>query len=795
MQLDPNERVTREIGQAAVGLTYDGGHLQQGADPADGVEYSNPHPAGPKSLKYQELTTRALAIAGAGSHTELHLETSASVRARGLRVFADLQVLNLADPLTNGIATTLHGHVPTSPSQVAITPDLSSELGVGIGGSLQIAAEPRTVTAIVQDPMSLKEAGVYVMPAGVPAGVHSSGDTRTILAATTHPVSWQQVRELNELGFAVTSREVIDHPPAGLPKFGTPGPLSTRDAVGVETVAVGLAILEVGLLAGAAFAVGARRQRRDLALVAAAGGDQRQVGAVVLAGGLVLGVVGSIIGAAASLGVARLALSSVSHNVGRSPGHFDVRPLELLAVMALGIVTSVLSSVLPARSAARADVVGALTGRRGAIGTPKRVSIGGVGMIVVGVVIAERATADFHFRVILVGAVLSELGFVVCSPAVVGAAGRLARFVPLSPRLALRDASRHRGRSGPAVAAIMAAVAGSIAVSTYFITTTDQDRDSYRPEARVGQPYLALGSVARPRLAAVMSVLRSDLGASRVAQVTTVNCVEVATHCWPLNVGVTRSQADDLAVGDASMLQLLSGRRNPAAAAALLAGKVVVFSQQPATLYRESSGDGGERSLPGLTEYVDDVGSKGSAVAGIISPAVAAGLRARTHGDDYIAVTAQAPTQQQIDRANDQLPRQAYLVVAGRFHRGDISIGLTVLAIVAAIVTLASTAVAVGLSMAESKPDLVTLAAVGAKPTVRRLLVASQAGTVALLGASLGVVAGVIPAWAVLHALRRGPFELPWTTVALVVLGVPLLAMLGSAAFAGSRLVVDRRAT
>ena len=46
-----------------------------------------------------------------------------------------------------------------------------------------------------------------------------------------------------------------------------------------------MALLEVVLLAGPAFAVGARRQSRTLALMAASGGTPKQARRVILAGG------------------------------------------------------------------------------------------------------------------------------------------------------------------------------------------------------------------------------------------------------------------------------------------------------------------------------------------------------------------------------------------------------------------------------------------------------------------------------------------------------------------------------
>ncbi len=47
-------------------------------------------------------------------------------------------------------------------------------------------------------------------------------------------------------------------------------------------LAIGFGVLEIVLLAGTAFAVGARRQTRELGLVAAAGGTARDVRRIVL---------------------------------------------------------------------------------------------------------------------------------------------------------------------------------------------------------------------------------------------------------------------------------------------------------------------------------------------------------------------------------------------------------------------------------------------------------------------------------------------------------------------------------
>jgi putative ABC transport system permease protein len=602
------------------------------------------------------------------------------------------------------------------------------------------------------------------------------------------------VQRLNAIGVAALSRAVMQHPPAGVPTTESSNPLTTKDAIGVETVAIGLAILEVTLLAGAAFAVGARRQRHDLALVAAAGGDAGTVRSVVLAGGLVLGVIGAVIGVGLGLALAPAALPFVVHHSGHRAGHFDVRPWEIAGIGVLGVVTGVLAAVLPARSAAREDVVLALSGRRGILRTARRIPAIGVVMIVAGVVIAVAATHNFHFRVILAGAVVAELGFAICAPSLIGVVGRLGRYVSLAPRLALRDAARHRGRSGPAVAAIMAAVAGSIAVSAFFTTSEHDRRADYVASARIGQPYLE--TTARPGSAAwaqYADVLRHDLGAEGVVPVTRAACVRVHTRCAQFATFSSATSATDIAVGNASMLDVLTGHTDAGAVRALSDGEIVLFDPTrdlPATITDETPTL--FVALERASIYHDVIGRSGTPVAGLMTPATAHLLGIRTAPAGMVGLTSTMPTAQQEDRAFEQLPSRVALILDRGYH-SNIGVGLLVLALAAAIVTLGATAVAVGLSMAESKPDLITLSAVGGRPVTRRLLVASQAGTVAVLGAAEGVIAGLIPAWAILRSLNRPDFILPWTTIGVVVVGIPLLAMLGTAAFAGSRLTLDRR--
>ena len=102
------------------------------------------------------------------------------------------------------------------------------------------------------------------------------------------------------------SRAVVEDPPpdSELPAELTQWQASADDAsIAVIVLVVVMALLEVVLLAGPAFAVGARRQSRTLALMAASGGTPKQARRVILAGGLVLGGVAAVLGVVLGIGV------------------------------------------------------------------------------------------------------------------------------------------------------------------------------------------------------------------------------------------------------------------------------------------------------------------------------------------------------------------------------------------------------------------------------------------------------------------------------------------------------------
>jgi putative ABC transport system permease protein len=547
----------------------------------------------------------------------------------------------------------------------------------------------------------------------------------------------------------------------------------------------------------------------------------------------------------------------------------DLRPLELAGLALLGIVTGLVAAVLPARAAARQDVVAALRGRMGVTHTRRRLPTIGLAVAVVGAALAlgggavalaaEQRLGSASDRTlvvavagIVVGAVLTQIGLILATPAIVGAVGRLGRWLPLAPRLALRDAARYRARTAPAVAAILAAVAGSVAVTLFVSGTSDHDRREYTPSLAYGQAVVNAQRqppdsnyyppTAEEQVAAVQRVAPPD----DVFEVRMLNDSGCVTACRQVQLGVPprnlcaldafrRAQGREPTVSESLRLGRdprctysspggyfngsgpvvggyedlvrLTGIRSDAARRALAADGMVVFDQRYV--------DAGQGQLE-LTPY--DPRNQGAApttparvvttpaayvpaegrqfVDGFVSPALAARIGVTPVRSALVLQYETPPSDDVEERVSAELSRlggyeQFFQVERG--YRDNFGIGLLALVLGSAVITLGAAGVATGLAQADGRADHATLAAVGAPPRVRRSLAAWQAAVVGGLGVGLGTLSGFVPMTAYLYADSELRLVPPWRNLALIVVVVPAVAAAGAWLLTRSRLPLERR--
>ncbi|MGW0773045.1 FtsX-like permease family protein [Streptomyces sp. NPDC002835] len=497
-QLSTEQSLERSLG-AADGRLSDPG---MGGEPImqspDGTNYSpvadfsdKPWPDGRADL------AKALP---AGAKTLTDTTGSAKLRTTHGLLHTEIRELKATDPMAEGILDVVDGRLPQKADEVAATTHFLESSGLKVGSAVTARGfdRPYRIVGSYELPNALDTDQVNALPGAMLApldkalkagGFSGTSPSTTILATVSGGFTWNIVKDINAKGVKVSSRAVALNPPADseVPLFRQEGwgnfeasTAAKAAALAAVGTVVGLAMLEICLLAGPAFAVGARRSRRQLGLVGANGGDRRHIRAIVLGGGLVIGVAAAVVGTVLGLILTYLLQPVLEGYMGKRFGHFDVRPLELLGIALLAVLTGLLAAIVPAITSSRQTVLASLTGRRGVRRSSRVLPVVGLIAVTLGAAIAlYGSTMTDQFAVVAGGSALAELGVVALTPALVGLFGRIGGILPLSPRLALRDAVRNRGRTAPAVAAVLAAVAGTVAVATYAASSDAQGEAEY----------------------------------------------------------------------------------------------------------------------------------------------------------------------------------------------------------------------------------------------------------------------------------------------------------------------------
>jgi putative ABC transport system permease protein len=278
----------------------------------------------------------------------------------------------------------------------------------------------------------------------------------------------------------------------------------------VAALCVLVGMLEVVLLVGAAFAVAARRQVRDLGLLAANGGAGADVRRVLLAQGLVLGVLSSVLGTASGVALflgAHDRLEAVFGSYVPWRSDIDWRAVVLVAV--LGATTSVVAALLPGWSVGRLTPVAALSGPFPVRAGESRAHRGALLLAGAGLALLLLGgwATSYTFRphggevtlapaVAALGLLLLVAGVVWGTPWLVRQAARAGARLPLSGRYAFRDAGRHRFRTASAVVALAITVAGAVLASFVVSAAVRQGvTDGWPPEHGVGVDSPAAGAL------------------------------------------------------------------------------------------------------------------------------------------------------------------------------------------------------------------------------------------------------------------------------------------------------------
>ena len=352
------------------------------------------------------------------------------------------------------------------------------------------------------EPVLYVQAGSQTAQALLDSGFSGRGEVTAYLSGDV-PDDYAAYRAYNRAGFSVLFKPVMLQP--GPVESAFEGQYSAGGAwmILLPLLFVGvLALAEAGLLAGAAFAVGARQQRRSTALLSVTGAEPATLRQTMVFSGLWCGLAGAIGGAVVGVagGMAVVWAAQGRHVPVYGP-HVPWWPV--VAAVVLGLACAVVAAWIPARAVAGQNAWAAIkgtTGERRPVSRPVLVAglvLTAVGLLlavvasVVGMALPTLGALLAALPWLAVGLVASALlllvGVLMLLPGTVTGVARAAGRLPVPLRMAARDAHRNRSRTVPVAAAVVAATAVGAAVLTSMaqVDASTSAQDGYH---RHGSP-------------------------------------------------------------------------------------------------------------------------------------------------------------------------------------------------------------------------------------------------------------------------------------------------------------------
>jgi putative ABC transport system permease protein len=687
------------------------------------------------------------------------------------------------------------GAYPSGPGQVALTSQLAALYGAHVGGSWRAAGASWRVTGIVQDPSNLSDEFALVAP----------GQVR-------HP---SQVIILLGPAAARLATSDGDVTLPGVPAAALSVPTGMQ---GGFSPAVLILVLEVvglgfiGLLSVASFSVLAQRRLRALGMLSAIGATERNLRLVVTAGGLVVGAVGALAGAA--LGLA--AWIAYVPALERATDHaVDPASLPWWAV-AIGagfaIVTSVLASRSPARAMAALPVVATLSGRPAPPKAMHRSALPGVIVFALGLFCLAFAGGQAgppggghgNPPLLLLGGLVGMIaGIFLLAPLGIGVltAGAGPRL-PVAARIAVRDLVRYRARSGAALAAVTFAMFLAMVICLVGSERTGNPLEPSGPNLSTSQLVVTAGSSPSPGM---MMQLTSVQEASLARRLNRLAVSLHARAAVPLESAAQLYQAGTAPHSDftgsvyvatpqlLAMYGIKASQIDPGTdvltARAGLAGlsnmeMIWQGSGGGSQVDGNGGGQGGNGPSCAVSNCLADpaIQTIGSLPDGTAAPSTLITEYAvrryhlQTHLNGWLIQAPVPLTTSQIQAARHiTLAYQAPLEIASAgTDFGEIAgVGTAVGILIALGVLIAS----VGLIRSETAQDLRTLTATGASTSTRRTITATTAAALGLLGAVLGLAFAVVASLVWAHASLAALFgDVPVADVLTLLIGLPLVA-------------------
>ena len=696
----------------------------------------------------------------------------------------ELRSQDPSGPYGRPVLGLLAGRYPTGPDQVAMTSGVASLFDLRIGDIWHQGGRARLLVGLVENPANLLDEFALAAPGQISAPSQVS----ILLDATPGSVA----------AFSLPDGATAEAPP----------PAARIGSAVLVLVFATLGLLLIGLVAVAGFTVMAQRRLRALGMLGALGATDRNVRLVMIANGAVVGVVGTLAGAAIGLAgwvAAAPELETIAeHRIDR----LNLPWWVIATAMALAIVTAIAASWWPARAAARIPVVAALSGQPARPVPAHRSALRGGILLLIGLGFLSFADVNGGIPpLVAAGIVATTLGILFIGPLCIARLATASRRSPIAVRLALRDLARYQARSAAALAAICLAVgiAATIVIAASQAASQAAEAAPSGPNLPANQLIVYL-STAGPSFGIVPVRTPAQLRGLQ-ARVHTLAASLHAQDVLELESAVDPKAPSQAAVDDspAGKPTVALTKAVPSCPAPAVEGAGYVYVATAALLRRYRINPGGiDPAADILTSRTDLAGVQLATVDGptgcsydsdnrfVTHPAVqivslptdtsdpgtlltfralhTLGWQAVPAG--WLIQTASPFTVAQINAAR-QLAVAAGLSIETRSADGlaELRNWATAAGLLLALAVLAMT---VGLIRSETASDLRILTATGASSTTRRSITGATAGGLALLGALLGTAVAYLAliAW---HRSNLGSLgNVPVVNLLIIVIGLPL---------------------
>ncbi len=549
------------------------------------------------------------------------------------------------------------------------------------------------------------------------------------------------------------------------------------------------------------FSITVAQRRRENALLRAVGASRRQVTSALLMEAITIGLIGSIIGLFAGVGLSMLLKSAfTAFGIDIPSNGVTLRSSTIITTLIVGVGVTVMSAVLPAFRSSKVPPVAAMRAEAiEATGWSKKRLASGGAVLAIGVAAILGALFGKKATLLAPGALGLFIGLFILGPLVAGPLAGLMR-APLKAakgitgQMAADNAARNPKRTARTAAALLvgAALVTSVTVLASSVKASVRDifGDQFRGDLTVTTNSFGFGGLpielapaldALPEIETATGIgISSALlpGKTKGTFVTTVDPATV-TKLFDLQVSagriesldagsiaISRDKADDksLALGSTVEFDLLGGRPQSLKVVAIydedtLAGPFTVS----------------KAVFAGADDNVFDFSVFMTKSAGTTDEAAKAAV---TVVSRELAPAGQVKLRQEyIDEQAAQVDPLLNLIY-----------GLLALSVIIAAIGIIITLL---LSVYERRRELGLVRAIGMTRSQVRSSIRWEAVIVTLLGAVQGAIVGLLLGFAVVYSLRDeglNVFEVPLVRIGVIFVIAIILGVLAA-------IIPARRAT